>query len=184
MIKKYDEIVPIKTQFFDDCTDPMWKIEVSKLTPWLYGKGADIGAGQRSIVPDIIRVDKDPLTHPDIVSDCLVLPFNDCSLDYITSVHSFEHFDDQHRLLKECLRVLKSGGIFAMVHPDVRFTGRQSPVVLSTGKPQNPFNVHYHEHDLSSLKKQLLEWSDLSFKIVDSGVAHPNWSFYLIIQKL
>ena len=43
--------------------DPMWYAEIEKIIPWLYGQGADIGCGQRSISPCIIRVDLDKNNH-------------------------------------------------------------------------------------------------------------------------
>ena len=43
-----------------DEPDEMWVCEASKLSPWLFGKGADIGCGLRTIRVDAIRVDIDP----------------------------------------------------------------------------------------------------------------------------
>jgi predicted SAM-dependent methyltransferase len=164
--------------------DPMWLSEAAKLTPWLRGKGADIGCGLRSTKEDSIRVDIDERVKPDVLASGDALPFKDGELDYITSIHSFEHFDDQYKLLTEWLRVLKPGGIIALVHPDVFYTKKQNPEIDREGLLKNPYNKHWHEHTLESFRKQLEEWSALPFRIIDSGPACPNWSFYFILKKV
>ena len=176
-------VTPNSIQYFGTEPDPMWHIEASRLKPWLYGKGADIGCGLRSVLNDSIRVDCDKRVNPNILSSGDELPFEDDELDYITSIHSFEHFEDQHRLLAEWLRVLKPGGIIGIVHPDIQYTKKQDPLIDAPGLKANPYNRHWHENTLETLKETLNNWFDLPFKIIDSGVACPNWSFYLIIQK-
>jgi len=169
--------------FVENEPDQMWQAEVSHLLPWLFGKGADIGCGLRTIKSDSIRVDIDPNVRPDVQCTGDILPFKDEELDYITSVHSFEHFDDQHKLMTEWLRVIKVGGIIGIVHPDVEFTKRQKPLNDNPSLQENPFNLHYHEHTRESLLKKFKECRDLPFKVIDSGVACGNWSFYIILEK-
>jgi len=50
------------------------------------------------------------------------LPFEDNSLDAIYASHFLEHlyFVEAQRLLKECYRVLRPGGVMRMVVPDLR----------------------------------------------------------------
>jgi len=173
-----------KILYSDTEQDWMWLAEIEKLMPWLYGKGADIGCGQRSINKDIIRVDIDKNVKPDVLCNGEKLPFKDGELDYITSIHSFEHFDNQYEVLKEWLRVVKPGGIIGMVHPDVDYTKKQKTQVDNPGLKENPFNKHFHENNLESMLEQMKMWSDLPFKIIDNGFACQYWSFYLIIEKL
>lgn len=183
-MKKLKSNVEFKeVRYLDSAIDLMWSYEAEKLLPWCYGKGADIGCGQRSIKEGIIRVDLDPNHKPDICCSGDDLPFKDGELDFITSIHSFEHFSDQKKLLIEWLRVLKSGGIVGIVHPDIGFTKKQNPIVDNPGLKENPFNRHYHENDLKSFREQLLSWADLPFKIVDSGVACEGWSFFVILTR-
>jgi len=170
-------------RYLENEPDIMWHSEVDKLIPWLNGIGADIGCGQRSIYNHIIRVDIDENNKPDVLASGDNLPFGDNELDYITSIHSFEHFEDQYKTLKEWLRVLKPGGIIAIVHPDVDYTRAQTERESELSLKDDPFNKHYHENNLESLKSQLEEWEDLSFRILDFGPACIHWSFYLIIQK-
>ncbi len=133
-----------KIKYYDTNEDPMWNKEVESLMPWLFGKGADIGCGNRSITPDIVRVDIDEKVKPDVLASGDKLPFKDEEFDYITSIHSFEHFEDQVKTLNEWLRVIKVGGIIAIVHPDVFFTKKQNPEIDAPGLKANPYNKHWH----------------------------------------
>ena len=49
------------------------------------------------------------------------LPYRRNSLSYVYSSHCFEHFyaDQARRFLRECIRVLKPGGILRLVVPDL-----------------------------------------------------------------
>ena len=164
--------------------DQMWQIEAEKLIPWLFGKGADVGCGLRTIKPDAIRVDLDENVRPEILASSDNLPSKDGELDYITSVHTFEHFPDQRKVLVEWLRVLKKGGIVAMVHPDVDFTLPQNQRETEQSLKDNPFNRHYFEKNRETFVKMMEGMTNLGFKILDSGVACPNWSFFIILEKL
>lgn len=179
MVKEF-----IKLLTYDTEVDPMWLVEVEKLIPWLFGKGADIGCGKRSPLPDTIRVDIDKKVQPDIIAKGDCLPFKDEELDYISAVHNFEHYDNQKEVLIEWLRVLKKGGIIAIVHPDVNYTKKQNPEIDNPGLRENPYNKHWHEHTKESFMIQLQDWADLGFRVIDQGIACGNWSFYVIIKKL
>jgi SAM-dependent methyltransferase len=172
---------PIK--YFGDVDDPMWQFEVIKLLPWLYGKGADIGCGGRSIFKEVLRVDIDPAVGPDIVASGDKLPFKDGELDFISAIHAFEHFPDVKKLLTEWLRVIRSGGMIGIVHPDVSFTKPQKLPENNPSLKGNPHNKHYYEHTQESFLKFLASLADLPFIIVDYGVGCPNWSFYVILRK-
>ena len=173
-----------KVKYYDNEQDPMWLFEVESLLPWLSGKGADIGCGLRSIGPDVVRVDIDEKVVPDVVASGDKLPFKDGEYDFITSIHSFEHFDDQIKTLTEWLRVIKKGGVVAIVHPDVTYTKKQNPEIGAAGLKQNPFNKHWHEHTADSFLKMIKSWKDLPFKVIDHGIACPSWSFYVILKKI
>jgi len=173
----------IEVKYYGTSNDPMWQMEVEKLFPWLYGKGADIGASIRTIDDKTIRVDIDKKTQPDILASGDKLPFKDGELDYITAIHNFEHYPNQEKVLTEWLRALKVGGIIGIVHPDIDFTKKQNPEIDNPGLKANPFNRHYHEHNQKSFLRQLKKWADLPFQLIDSGVACGNWSFYVILKK-
>ena len=55
------------------------------------------------------------------------LPYEDDCVDKIYSSHLLEHLDKERgeALLQECFRVLKKGGIFRLVVPDLEFHARR-----------------------------------------------------------
>ena len=171
-------------KYYTDEVDPMWRWEIDALSPWLFGKGADIGCGERSINNEVVRVDIDPRVKPDIVCSGDKLPFKNDELDFIISIHSFEHFTDSKKALTEWLRVIKKGGTVGIVHPDIDFTKKQNPEIDNPGLRAFPHNKHWHEHNNESFITQLKEWDDLPFKIIDTGPACESWSFYVILKKI
>ena len=170
--------------YYDDNQDPMWKFEVEALMPWIAGAGCDIGCGARSISKDIKRVDIDEKVKPDIVASGDDLPIDNEAFDFVVSIHSIEHFQDQHKTIKEWLRVIKKGGTIGMVHPDITYTKKQNPEIDSKGLKENPYNKHYHEHTINSFVNMLKTLTDLPFRIVDFAPACPKWSFYVILKKV
>lgn len=55
------------------------------------------------------------------------LPFEDRTVDFVYSAHTFEHLpypDEAHRHLKDILRVLKRGGVARLVVPDIEALAR------------------------------------------------------------
>lgn len=173
-----------KQKYYEQETDPMWKWEVESLMPWISGKGCDIGCGGRSISADIVRVDIDENVKPDVLASGDKLPFKDGEFDFITAIHSFEHFKDQVKTLTEWLRVIKKGGTIGIVHPDIFYTKKQNPEIDNPGLRENPYNKHWHEHTEDSFVNMLKTWYDMPFKIIDHGVACGQWSFYVILKKI
>jgi predicted SAM-dependent methyltransferase len=170
-------------KYYPDETDPMWTCEASCLIPWIFGHGVDIGCGARCVRSDIVRVDVDGKVKPDYVCSGDKLPFKDCEFDFVCSIHSFEHFPEANKTLSEWLRVVKVGGIVAIVHPDVLYTKTQKPVEENPSLKINPHNLHYHEHTADSFVKMLRRFKDLPFVTVDYGIACAEWSFYVILKK-
>lgn len=86
----------------------------------------DIGAGSSNYWIEEgkpIRVDIDPKTNPDVVADARTLPFENCFADVVFSSHTLEHFSFQETvsILKEWVRVLKIGGQFNLVVPNLKW---------------------------------------------------------------
>lgn len=54
------------------------------------------------------------------------LPFDDESIDFIYSSHLIEHLrkDEAEKVLRECIRVLKRGGLIRLVVPDLELMAR------------------------------------------------------------
>lgn len=166
---------------YPDPNDDMWNQECEVLMPFLFGKCVDIGSSNRSIFENDVRVDIDKERKPDFCCAGDELPFKDEELDCLYSIHSFEHFEDQEKTIKEWTRVIKRGGVIGIVHPDVEFTGVQLSPDLN--KDKNPFNKHTFERT----QKQFLEWLKLNnyfgLKLIDFGEACGRWSFYVVLKK-
>lgn len=80
----------------------------------------ELGAGKRKL-PGWVSVDMAPVADIQCNLDTDSLPFEDGSIDEIYSSHFLEHFYHAQlvgHILPECLRVLKSGGIFNVAVPD------------------------------------------------------------------
>lgn len=81
----------------------------------------NFGCGN-TVYPGWVGVDGFCGKHVDLVLDLrLRLPFPDCSVDYCHSEHFLEHLypDEGLAHLKEVCRILKPGGIYRVVVPDV-----------------------------------------------------------------
>lgn len=67
--------------------------------------------------------------EPDLVPAnlCKQLPFGSGTVDYVYASHVFEHLynDDARRLLLECHRMLRPGGIIRLVVPDLRWLAQR-----------------------------------------------------------
>lgn len=162
--------------------DIMWNQECESIIPYLFGYGVDIGCSNRSIYAVDARVDIDEKHNPDYCGSGDDLPFRDEEFDYLYSIHSFEHFDDQIAVLDEWSRVVKKGGIIAIVHPDVDYTHVQKSEAANPDK--NPYNKHYHERN----QKEFISWFESlkrdDLKVIDHGEACPNWSFFVVFKKV
>jgi len=167
---------------YPDPNDDFWNKECKCLIPFLSGKGVDIGSGPRSIFKEDLRVDLDERINPDICCSGDALPFKNDEFDYLYSIHSFEHFENQVRLLREWARVVRKGGIIAIVHPDVSWTGVLRPFGLRPG--ENKYNEHKHEKSYSDFLSWLKENGGFGLKIIESGEAREAWSFYIILKKI
>jgi predicted SAM-dependent methyltransferase len=116
----------------------------AELSVYLFGKGIEIGALQKSLdlsnssVQSVKYVDRMPtaelrkhypelaeltLIEPDVVDDAQILKnFSDESLDFIIANHLIEHMENPIQAIETWLRKLKPGGIIYMAMPDKRFT--------------------------------------------------------------
>ena len=56
---------------------------------------------------------------PDVHADVLALPFTDACFDTVLCTQVFEHVNEPARLVAECARVLRPGGVFLATAPFV-----------------------------------------------------------------
>lgn len=100
--------------------------------PYLKGNGIELATGGDPIVPTSIQFElteekyayynnNEPIRGPvhwrqdDAIWH---LPFKDGVLDYVAASHLIEDFKDWDGLLKEWIRVLKSGGLLVLCAPE------------------------------------------------------------------
>jgi len=83
----------------------------------------NLGAGNNSI-KGWINADLEPRNFNILYIDVRKkIPFKDNSLDYIISEHLIEHLSKEEgkKMLIECFRTLKKGGILRISTPDIKF---------------------------------------------------------------
>jgi ubiquinone/menaquinone biosynthesis C-methylase UbiE len=149
------------------------------------GTGIDVGCGYRKTHKNCIGVDivakgekgqygcvKDKSSCADICTsgDSLSM-FKDGELDFVISRHNLEHYVDVIKTLQEWDRVLKTGGILAMVLPDERSV---DTIRLDL--------THKHVFTPESVARYL----DLmgGFEIVKNETVIQDWSFVCVARKV
>lgn len=86
------------------------------------------------------------------------LPFKDASVDGCYASHLLEHLpqDGARRLLMECLRVLRSGGVLRLAVPDLEVIAREYLHVLGRAQTGDPAAVKQYEWITLELLDQLV----------------------------
>lgn len=81
----------------------------------------NIGSGEW-LLAGYVNIDSTPFEGIDLVATVPPIPYHDNSVDEIWSCHFLEHLDQETgaSFLRECYRVLKPGGLVAVVVPDTR----------------------------------------------------------------
>lgn len=83
----------------------------------------NVGSGQRPFKPPFVNVDVNPKWRPDVVADGASMPmFESGSADVIVLHHVLEHFGcgEGAMMVRECHRILCSGGSLLVFVPDMR----------------------------------------------------------------
>ena len=154
---------------------------VWEATPYLRGRGLDIGAGDFKVLPHAISVDN--FHHaafgfnmkPDITAEADKLDmFAAQCMDFVYSSHTLEHIIDYAAALKEWWRVLKVGGYLVLYLPHKDFYPNKGV------KGTNPD----HKHDFlpaDVIAAMPPGWDLLEHQERDSGI---EYSFFLVFKKL
>lgn len=91
------------------------KWRLNAVLPHVRGHVVDLACGDNRLVRQVgsgIGIDIDSRGQSDVleVKDFTVLPLADDSVDVVTIIASLNYFDDPHRVLAECRRILKPSG--------------------------------------------------------------------------
>lgn len=148
------------------------------------GKGIDVGCGYRKTHENCIGIDIVPRGEsgeygcvkgmPSAADICTsgdsLTMFGDEELDFVVSRHNLEHYVDVIRTLLEWKRVLRVGGVMALVLPD---ESNLNTVVLDPS--------HKHAFTPESFRRYL----DLigGFEVKECREVIPNWSFLCVAVK-
>lgn len=149
-----------------------WDQEALSVVRWVAGstKGIDVGCGRRSLHPEVYRVDANVAVDPDLVADArsLVGVLTD-EYDWYWSSHNIEHCDNTAAVLKEAARVVRPGGYVVLIIPNKQHTAGLDP-------------THVHEWEPAEF---INAWAEVpGLRLVDFGVASPEWSFRVVYQVL
>jgi SAM-dependent methyltransferase len=109
----------------DKVGDLLYGWRIRAVLPHLHGKVLDVGCGTNELVRKYgngIGVDVHQFGGADlIVSDTSSLPFQDCIFDTVSIIAALNHIPNRQEVLKECHRLLKSGGsiVVTMIPPKI-----------------------------------------------------------------
>ena len=149
------------------------------------GRGIDVGCGHRKSSDNCIGVDLTPrgelgpagvvkgkASQADITAsgDDLTM-FADGELDFVVARHNLEHYVDVIKTLEEWKRVLKTGGVLALVVPDERAL---DTIVLDP--------THKHCFTPESFDRYMRVIG--GFEKVKSEVVVADWSFLAVYRRL
>lgn len=149
----------------------------------LSGKGIDVGCGNRKTTENCIGIDlvakgclgsvgcvRGKASQADICAsgDDLYM-FKDGELDFVVARHNLEHYVDVVKTIKEWRRVLKTGGVMAVILPDEDGLNRVNlrGVALDV--------THHHSFSMTSFRNLVTAIG--GFEIVKIEPVVENWSF-------
>ena len=145
--------------------------------------GVDMGCGE-VIHPCCLGIDKyQGDAHPNYPSPTKAnyrphivlradkpLPFTDSCFDFLISLHSLEHMADTVWTLKEWIRIVKPGGILAVVMPDAKY-----------GSPMD--KDHKVDYSAEEFKADVLAEVDDLVEVVEFDTFNNHFSFNVVLRK-
>lgn len=147
--------------------------------PYCEGRGIDLGCGDEKIKEDAIGIDSgldakhgkgadwrdlSCVDIQEVVTDLSM--FEDGELDYVYTSHFLEHLIEPEKMIKDVVRVLKSGGNFVVYLPDR---------ILYT----EPNPDHHNMWTCDEFVKILPE----EFNIVHRIDKHSDYGFFVVARK-
>ena len=171
-----------------ECADLMWRQELASVADYCQGRGLDPGAGNRTLSPGVVRLDLFADYRPEVCAAATALPFRDNAFDFVVNSHLVEHLPDPRGAIREWLRVVKPGGVVAMVVPDTRYTRGmntdRTPHLFEWG-PRD-FAVEVLDFPTEWLDEKpwfKWTWDCAAYEVVHFGEACPSWSFCCVLRK-
>ena len=131
------------------------------------------------------RVGRNPLLDAGLRGDIAALPFRDGSFDVVFSIYVLEHVERPQRLASEIARVLRPGGVFLSLTPNLvhyvalisRFTptGFHRWINERRGRPaEDTFPTRYQLNTRSSLARHFRA-AGLETVSIDGVEVQPNY---------
>ena len=167
--------------------DFYWSIRVGTMRG-----GICLGVGTSSIHgPSVLGVDKFCGKSPDVerygadygyphmfMDADAPFPFFDNKFEGVLMNHVIEHLLEPKKVIKECLRVVRSNGIVGIITPDMAYSGRMCI---------DPTHIHDSEFCVDDFEKLLRELqadgSVPNFDIVTLNTLDNAFSFDCILRK-
>ena len=145
----------------------------------------DLGCGTglitRHLPPDSLAVDINTwnlarvMEHANdarpLQADAERLPLRDGSVDSLVACEVLEHLPHPEAMLRECWRVLKTGGVFIGSVPSRHLVWRLRRYLLSTCPQSEPFHHNYARAALAGL----LERAGFRIHLLQRGCWGLNW---------
>ena len=124
-------------------------------------KVLSIGSGKQEKEDGLTRLDISAETNPDVVWDLnnFPYPFEDQSYDLIECYDVIEHIDSIPKVMEQCHRILKKGGVIKLTTP--HFSSANSYI-----DPTHKFHLSYFSFDCFSDQHEYSYYSKARFKIL------------------
>jgi len=169
-------------------------IFISFFLPYLKGDGVDIGFGGRGVLPTSINIDlpnfevKHGNDSQHLSGDAKELYwFNTEVLDYVYSSHCLEDFLETRKALVEWIRVLKVGGVLALLLPDQQRFLKESQRLRGKGDVGNAahkhatFGLEFVKNALVGLKVEIVQEKEF-FNRNDEN--DREYNFAIVLRKV
>lgn len=139
----------------------------------------DVGCGSRKITAAAIGIDIADGSAPYVAGSVNIstradnlYPFADGTIDFISCMHSFEHYDNPKSVLTEWIRVLRVGGRIGVVVPH------------ATGLIPDKSVLKGHQVDYSpQAVEELLASFGGRLTIVSLDTLKNGWSLDFVVEK-
>ncbi|MCC6155664.1 MAG: methyltransferase domain-containing protein, partial [Candidatus Hydrogenedentes bacterium] len=112
-----------------------------------------------------------------LAADSTNLPFRDASFDVVIASHIIEHLDSPEILLRECLRVLRSGGVLRVSCPSQSHEMRVGKWFGTNLDPEDHKVIGYSSGEIAALLPAQAKIDRVSYqgRIIESNVSDAQF---------